>query len=793
MYNRMTNYEECIDLSNITPEVWAILDEVCPPANEFEKQDFDHIRYINERFPDEQSLEHIDVELEKVQSLLLETEGELRAQVHKQAGLSINAVRSMSEAEEMIKAVLHQVDKINELVDDSLERVNEVTREVRQLDTVRRNIDTSLLVVSQLDKLVQTKDTIEKSLCLDQIDMLTRSLSELRVVRNFFEGYIHIPDISEQLKSVDSIEHRCQMYAMKLFKSLFRLETERGNDLRASVLTDNSAAAKEVCQLVEACKARDEAVSWYIDRLIGDYRSKFTLSAEISWIDSVDQRYTWLKKILVDLDQKHLMPTDWDMARKMSEAFCQQTRTDLCSTMRRNRPMITVQLLKYLIERTTCFEIILANKFPISASLEATGSQHPFDFIGSISYGFREFLDIYVESVREDLKGSIDRFAAELRNTVFHTPHLNEGQHIVSSCGDLFVFYRTCIQQMSKLGDNQTMLTLSSAFKHFLNEYNVKVLGQFRLGTDTESKSFASSVYSKASISSRKLLVEADIARLCSIIATADYCTSLIAQLENKLKAKISPNLHGEIQIDYKDVTEGYQSLVNEYLKQLVDDVLTNCEICLNNTMTKTNWSSYDNVGDQSAYVNGVLTHLSRTVPLVRQNLGSSRRHFTEYCHNFVSSFLPKYLDAILKCRNISIAGTEQLLLDAQSLRMELSNLPSIGCTTVRRSPQVLIDCVVKWFSRVESVLKLVMMPHEPLECFLDRCGSLIGKDDKMLRKILDMKGLRRQDQNRLMDRYMRDISSSPKPLNSKSVQEQISSTEQAGADEIVGSEQAIK
>ena len=40
-------------------------------------------------------------------------------------------------------------------------------------------------------------------------------------------------------------------------------------------------------------------------------------------------------------------------------------------------------------------------------------------------------------------------------------------------------------------------------------------------------------------------------------------------------------------------------------------------------------------------------------IPLVRDNLASSRKYFTQFCVKFVNAFIPKFLHHVYKCKPI--------------------------------------------------------------------------------------------------------------------------------------------
>ena len=46
-------------------------------------------------------------------------------------------------------------------------------------------------------------------------------------------------------------------------------------------------------------------------------------------------------------------------------------------------------------------------------------------------------------------------------------------------------------------------------------------------------------------------------------------------------------------------------------------------------------WQSVEHVGDQSPYVTSVIMHIKQNVPIIRDNLASTRKYFTQFCIKF--------------------------------------------------------------------------------------------------------------------------------------------------------------
>lgn len=46
-------------------------------------------------------------------------------------------------------------------------------------------------------------------------------------------------------------------------------------------------------------------------------------------------------------------------------------------------------------------------------------------------------------------------------------------------------------------------------------------------------------------------------------------------------------------------------------------------------------WQSVEHVGDQSPYVTSIIMHIKQNVPIIRDNLASTRKYFTQFCIKF--------------------------------------------------------------------------------------------------------------------------------------------------------------
>ena len=131
-------------------------------------------------------------------------------------------------------------------------------------------------------------------------------------------------------------------------------------------------------------------------------------------------------------------------------------------------------------------------------------------------------------------------------------------------------------------------------------------------------------------------------------------------QLELKLKEKVDPDFVNRI--SFNGEQNIYIGVITSCVQLLVQELESACEPHLSQ-MVKMSWSNVESVGDQSPYVSGLINIAKQMIPIVRDNLASSRKHFTQFCVKFANNFIPKFLQHLYRCKPLSTVGAEQLLL----------------------------------------------------------------------------------------------------------------------------------
>ncbi|KRY01493.1 Vacuolar protein sorting-associated protein 53 -like protein [Trichinella pseudospiralis] len=257
----------------------------------------------------------------------------------------------------------------------------------------------------------------------------------------------------------------------------------------------------------------------------------------------------------------------------------------------------------------------------------------------------------------------------------------------------------------------------------------------------------------------QSFLKEGDMPRLsndeiylvCCVLITAEFCAETSHQLQEKLKEKAGDLALHEA-FDFTSEREMFHGVVSSCVQVLVQDLESACEPALQ-TMTKMQWANVDSVGDESRYVASIRQHGRQCVVRIRDCLGQARKYFMQFCFRFVNAFVPKFINAILRCRPVSVTGAEQLLLDTHALKTELVNLPVLESAAGRKPPEAFTKLVIKGMTKAEMILKLVMAPVDEPGTFVEHYINFLPESDVVeFQKILDMKSVRKNEQTTIMD-----------------------------------------
>uniref|UniRef100_A0A8C9QHW6 Vacuolar protein sorting-associated protein 53 homolog n=2 Tax=Marmotini TaxID=337730 RepID=A0A8C9QHW6_SPEDA len=778
--------EELEAVLQLTPEVQLAIEQVFPSQDPLDRADFNAVEYINTLFPTEQSLANIDEVVNKIRLKIRRLDDNIRTVVRGQTNVGQDGRQALEEAQKAIQQLFGKIKDIKDKAEKSEQMVKEITRDIKQLDHAKRHLTTSITTLNHLHMLAGGVGSLEAMTRRRQYGEVANLLQGVMNVLEHFHKYMGIPQIRQLSERVKAAQTELGQQILADFEEAFPSQGTKRPGGPSNVLRD----ACLVANILDP-KIKQEIIKKFIKQHLSEYLVLFQENQDVAWLDKIDRRYAWVKRQLVDYEEKYgrMFPREWYMTERIAVEFCHVTRAELAKIMRARAKEIEVKLLLFAIQRTTNFEGFLAKRFSGCTLTDGTlkklesppPSTNPFledesapemeelaiekgeldqpkkpkvpdnPFHGIVSKCFEPHLYVYIESQDKNLGELIDRFVADFKAQGPPKPNTDEGGAVLPSCADLFVYYKKCMVQCSQLSTGEPMIALTTIFQKYLREYAWKILSGNLPKTTTSSGGLTISSLLKEKEGSEvaKFTLE-ELCLICSILSTAEYCLATTQQLEEKLKEKVDVSLTERINLTGEMDT--FSTVISSSIQLLVQDLDAACDPALT-AMSKMQWQNVEHVGDQSPYVTSVILHIKQNVPIIRDNLASTRKYFTQFCIKFANSFIPKFITHLFKCKPISMVGAEQLLLDTHSLKMVLLDLPSIGSQVVRKAPASYTKIVVKGMTRAEMILKVVMAPHEPLVVFVDNYIKLLTDcNTETFQKILDMKGLKRSEQSNMLE-----------------------------------------
>uniref|UniRef100_A0A4W3IF83 VPS53 subunit of GARP complex n=1 Tax=Callorhinchus milii TaxID=7868 RepID=A0A4W3IF83_CALMI len=513
-----------INDSNYIPQVF-------PCQDPLDRADFNAVEYINTLFPTEQSLANIDEVVNKIRLKIRRLDDDIRTVVRGETNVGQDGRQALEEAQKAIQQLFAKIKDIKDKAEKSEQMVKEITRDIKQLDHAKRHLTTSITTLNHLHMLAGGVDSLEAMTRRRQYGEVANLMQGVVNVLEHFQKYMGIPQIRQLSERVRASQ------------------TELGQ------------------------------------QILADFEEAFpSQGTKVAWLDKIDRRYAWIKRQLVDYEEKYgrMFPVDWCMSERITVEFCHITRNELAKIMRTRAKEIEVKLLLFAIQRTTNFEGLLAKRFSggtltdgiVKKPEPPPPSTNPFledetgtesgsekeselekvrpkkpkapdnPFHGIISKCFEPHLYVYIESQDRNLNELIDRFVADFKAQGPPKPNTEEGGAVLPSCADLFVYYKKCMVQCSQLSTGEPMIALTSIFQKYLREYAWKILSG-NLPKNTSSSgglTISSLLKEKEGSEAAKFTVE-ELCLICSILSTAEYCLATTQQEDRHSSLQPQPGV----------------------------------------------------------------------------------------------------------------------------------------------------------------------------------------------------------------------------------------------------------
>lgn len=727
-----------------------------------EDPDLAVIESINQRFPDEQSLSSIEEHIAIVKEKIREHDEEISLAVRGQTSIEQDGKEALQNATDIIQSLMQRIHEMKNQAKQSEQTVNEITCDIKQLDNAKKNLTSAVIMLNNLHILVESVDKL-KVICdndKNEYRQIASILASIQDVLKQFSNYDQIPQITYLSDEVKQVCDKLSERITNEFKSVFLVPTPKH-----SIPKDDARTLAESCLVISLLdpKIKSGLIEWFINLQLIEYDALFKDShIQMSSLFGVDKRYVWFKKHLLEFEERYgyLFPPPWQMSERMAMEFCKKTELGLTRVMKANANEVKPESLLFAMSKTTAFENLLAKRFP-NASLPKISPDkiHPFDKI--ISHCFEPFFKVFTESQEHTMLKLLEHFVDEHQNLLKSSKKVSQ---VFESSNKLFHQYKESLMQCVQLNDKSLFIDLHDVFKRYLREYSFKIL-QMHIknfgslskaqlnkitNSDSSGKIFSATGLLQSLMREDLSKSNIDSFQVCSVILTADYCSETAQQLEKKLKEKV--DLSKESRIDLKPEIDILNEIIECCIQLLIKFLEFGCETGFNN-MIKTQWALVGTPAGNSLFVNEITRFLRVHIPVIRDNLKDGRKYFVLMCNKFITLFTQKYINNLFKCKLLGQNGAEQLFLDTHILKKFLISLPCIDLNI--SAPASYTQTVTKSMSKAEMILKVVLVPHDSIDSFIESYFKLMSESDVAeFQRILDMKGVKKSEASLLIEAY---------------------------------------
>ncbi|KAK4444321.1 Vps53-like protein [Podospora aff. communis PSN243] len=644
----------------------------------------------------------------------------------------------MQSAQAELAELFQRIESVRSRALQTERDITTMTADIKRLDGTKRNLTHSMTALKRLQMLTTAYEQLRAQSRTRQYRECAGLLQAVLQLMRHFNSYRSIEQIAVLSRNVNDLQRELLEQVCEDFEIAFakgEVAARRGVLVEACLVMD---------ALGEHAKSR--LVTWYVNTELREYRQVFRGNDEAGSLDNIGRRYAWFKRTLKTHEDEHAMifPPHWRVNEMLAAAFCDGTRDDFKGILERSMrrpdgPKLDVNLLLSCLQETMDFEQGLdrrfANESRASIDTLSSADDRVQNFNGSISVAFEPYLSLWVESQDKALAAMIPRYKSQ---PLLPPDEEFSSQAVISSAIELFHFYKVTLSQCAKLSTGERLLDLTKTLAKYLDEYAQQVLlAYLQRGQNPP------------------------VQDIVLVLNTAEFWHVNTGQLEENIKKRIDPELGSKV--DLSSQSDAFMGVASAAVLAMVHRVEVDCEGAWRE-MKNTNWNRMEAVSDQTSYVGELVKHVNagaaEILPLVVKP-----QYARAFCDNLVEHMATAYINNIVQCRPVCEVGAEQMLLDKYVLTKAFENLLSFHNTAppstpgtsapAHQPPASFVKRVNQSMTRIDPLLKTLQVRPVPPEGLVQAYLGYIGdRSDTNFRKILELKGVRRQDQAHLIELF---------------------------------------
>lgn len=623
--------------------------------------------------------------------------------------------------------------------------VNGICSDIRDLDYARRNLQTTIDTIKKLQMAMRELDQLRVMVNKYQYNEVANLLEVVKEILKKFSGWSNIDRVKELQKSFESVQ---RIIKRQVFDEFEHVDTKTLNQSKITNLLDAGFVIDAM-----GIETRKEFIDHFCTRQLSLYELMFKDGGENSKLECTDQRYQWLLKWLKNYEENYklVFPAHWHVNVAVAEEFCVRTHQKILKILESTKSHLNVAALKSSLKKTIKFENFLGDQL----SSEYESSQYVSDdenteteidernliiqkFKGIISSCFEQYMYLYVEHQDMYIKARFE----EIMKGESWSVNTDSPNKVLTSATDLISVFAKVRKRITSLNQSQAFYDVFTIFQKYLGLYAEKLKEKLSAPDPLNNEGTYELVY-------------------CFILNTGDYCSKRAKEMEKIIKTEISEALREKVNLEEEEMS--FQESIALSVEKLKNALSLKLEPCFLE-MSRVNWEKFSaesSVGDASRYVTDMSAILKEHMPLYRKSI-YSQQYFQFVCESISGWFIKRYEESILKCKQISESGAQQLLIDIAQIKKMLEEIPLVGhddkVEVGKDTPQssASVDRYIKKVKReMEVVEKMLKVIWSPSDILLDTYRALIpDHTDKGLVIIMKLKGISTPEQLKMLDAY---------------------------------------
>lgn len=677
---------------------------------------------LSQLFPNGESLANTDAVLEYLQKYKKASDARIQREITKYA----HPIHLQDEIS-LLTLTFGNMKERSKLVQQNILLV---TSSIQELDTIKKNLVLSMTVLKRLQMLIGAYNSLNHVVHSRDYKEIATYLGAVRELMVFFKSYKSIDEIAMLNQQIHQTQN-------KLVDDVF-IDFE--DSFTNNFTNDKLIYGCEILELIDK-KYKDKLLTWFYNLQLKEFQSIFASADEAGDLENLSRRYIFFNNILQNIQTNYLQvfPLLWGIDLELSKLFCKMTNQDMASQLRSSIPSA---VLLEALTKTLAFEKSLNDKFATNAFTKIIlGLFEPYlatwvtEQDSVLSSKFMEFYSapkIPTEIIKPD---TVADLVAVLK--------VNNVPNFAESSVEMFKVFQKLIVQAVKLSSGKILLDLSLLFSKYLAEYHNRILAPILFQSNSNSKGIEPIKY------------------ITMLLNTADYVNKNTTDLQDKFEKLIDEPFKHKIDFDRERAL--YFELISKSVKALVQKVATDLQF-LWRQFENNGWDSMEAVSDTSTYMNDLISSLKDNnrviLPLIIRE-----GYVRSFCDRLVETAIVTLLNKLSLIKPLSIVNIEQILLDVSVLKKYLGMLPiysdpNFDETKVTEDdeakvPKAFTRHLNAQFSRIETLLKLLLTPVLPVDNIIENYFTMVG--DKSLSnftKFLSLKNIAESDRPKYVENF---------------------------------------